>query len=574
MALTGHNLERRSIDELLHVLLNVSVTFGPPIAREKLLSVEEKLATGALHLAVLGQVKRGKSSLINALLEEPVLPTGVLPVTAIITEIRYGHIPEATVIYSTGDFRKIIPLSELPDYITESGNPGNTKQVESVEVAYPSPLLESGIVLIDTPGIGSTHTHNTRTTQHYLDRVDAGIVVLSVDPPITEVESRFIRSLKIDVPKLFFVLNKTDLFSTQEVSEIRCFLEIELARVKITSPEIFPLSAVCAGHNTSRGSSTPMPDGLDTFVQRLKIFLFEEKQRALADSAARDVLAIASTLRFASAIGARAEGMSTEELKNKRLALYGAFQQAEDETQEMHVLLRQQFADVLAEVEYDVAAYAAEAIPEVQRNLDQFQREHPQETGRLFGVLLEDFLLREVQVVFRKWQIQEDEKVQQKLDFLADRFSNQTSRILDRLERVADSLFETHVKHVSVSCTLRVESHMRYRVEHVFHSLDRFLLLLPHFLQRRIVLRKTQRTIPLLLDMNAGRIRFDYIERLQSSFDPFENELRNSVAIMVTSLRKAIEMPRTETAEFTDTVKILDDVLNETSLLISQGAVR
>jgi hypothetical protein len=404
--------------------------------------------------------------------------------------------------------------------------------------------------------------------------VDAGIVVLSVDPPITEVESRFIRSLSTDIPKLFFILNKTDLFSPQEVSEIRRFLEIELGRVKITSPEIFPLSAVCADHNTSRGSSTPMPDGLDTFVQRLRIFLFEEKQRALADSAARDVLAIASTLRFASAIGARAEGMSTEELKNKRLALYGAFQQAEDETQEMHVLLRQQFADVLAEVEYDVAAYATEAIPEVQRNLDQFQREHPKETGRLFGVLLEDFLLREVQVVFRKWQIQEDEKVQQKLDFLADRFSNQTSRILDRLERVADSLFETHVKHVSVSCTLRVESHLRYRVEHVFHSLDSFFLLLPRFLQRRIVIRKTQRTIPLLLDMNAGRIRFDYIERLQSSIDPFENELRNTVAIMVSSLRKAIEMPHTETAEFTDTVKILDDVLNETSLLISQGAVR
>ena len=70
----------------------------------------------------------------------------------------------------------------LADYITESGNPGNKKQVASVELAYPSPFLESGIILIDTPGIGSTHAHNTRTTEGYLEQVDAGIVVLSVDP--------------------------------------------------------------------------------------------------------------------------------------------------------------------------------------------------------------------------------------------------------------------------------------------------------------------------------------------------------------------------------------------------------
>jgi ribosome biogenesis GTPase A len=144
--------------------------------RDRLLALEKKLAAGQLHLAVLGQMKRGKSSFINALLGAEIRPTGVLPVTAIITEIRYGPVTDATIIYATGGLRESIAMNTLADYITEDGNPGNRKQVGSVEIAYPSSFLEGGVVLIDTPGIGSTHAHNTQTTEGYLEQIDAGIV--------------------------------------------------------------------------------------------------------------------------------------------------------------------------------------------------------------------------------------------------------------------------------------------------------------------------------------------------------------------------------------------------------------
>jgi predicted GTPase len=70
-------------------------------------------------------------------------------------------------------------------------------------------------VLIDTLGIGSTHAHNTETTEGYLEYVNAGIVVLPVDPPITEVESQFLRRIKGEIPKLFFIVNKTDIGSPE-----------------------------------------------------------------------------------------------------------------------------------------------------------------------------------------------------------------------------------------------------------------------------------------------------------------------------------------------------------------------
>jgi GTPase Era involved in 16S rRNA processing len=144
----------------------------------------------------------------------------------------------------------------LADYITEAGNPANKRQIASIEITYPLTFLERGIVLIDTPGIGSTHAHNTRTTEAYLEHVDAGIVVFSVDPPITEVESQFPREIKEDVPKLFFILNKTDIVSADEASHILRFLEEELVRLQMDSPEIFPLSARQALQQKRKASCT------------------------------------------------------------------------------------------------------------------------------------------------------------------------------------------------------------------------------------------------------------------------------------------------------------------------------
>jgi len=101
MTTTDQSTDRRieephSIEAVLRALL-MTGDFGASNSalHEKLLSLERKLASDQLHVAVLGQMKRGKSSFINALLGADVLPTGVLPVTAVITEIKYGSTPDA-----------------------------------------------------------------------------------------------------------------------------------------------------------------------------------------------------------------------------------------------------------------------------------------------------------------------------------------------------------------------------------------------------------------------------------------------------------------------------------------------
>lgn len=222
----------------------------PPALLERSRELQERLASGRLHLAVLGQFKRGKSSLINALLGAEVLPQGVLPVTLIPIFLRSGSRPEIQVVFEDGR-TEIHPPASLKDFVSEIENPRNQKGVQQVDVSYPSPLLRQGIVLIDTPGVGSTHQHNTEATLVALPRFDAGIVVLSADPPITAAEVEFLRQICQHVTHLFFVLNKIDYLKrsgngdSRGAAEAEQFLRQVLeSNLDIAQPEIFLTSAL------------------------------------------------------------------------------------------------------------------------------------------------------------------------------------------------------------------------------------------------------------------------------------------------------------------------------------------
>ena len=168
-----------------------------------------KLEANSFNLAVLGQFKRGKTTFINALLGAKVLPTAIVPLTSIVTIVKYGREPAVTVVFNGGATEAVTP-DRLPDYVTESGNPKNVKGVRHVEVSYPSGYLRDGFSIIDTPGIGSTFAHNTATTYGFLSRIDAAVFMLSVDPPISDVEMQFLADVSRNSGKFFFIMNKID----------------------------------------------------------------------------------------------------------------------------------------------------------------------------------------------------------------------------------------------------------------------------------------------------------------------------------------------------------------------------
>lgn len=187
-----------------------------------------KLAEDRFTLAVLGLFKRGKSSLMNAIIGRDLLPTGILPLTSAITVLRFGPKEQLVIDREGIFFTEETSVSRLAEYVTEQGNPGNRKKVKTARVEVPLPFLRQGLEFVDTPGIGSAIEANTATTYEFLPQCDAALFVTSVDAPLSQAEIDFLDRVRAHVRKIFVVVNKTDLLADSERDQMLAFIAATL----------------------------------------------------------------------------------------------------------------------------------------------------------------------------------------------------------------------------------------------------------------------------------------------------------------------------------------------------------
>lgn len=154
------------LDETIALMSNVKVVNQQMCAIEKL---KGRLAQNELIISVIGQFKRGKTALVNAILGDEILPVGIVPLTSVVTKIRNGNAFKAVVHFLDGSSRQV-SQTELSGFISEQENKNNHKNVDFVDLWYPCNLLEQGVTLVDTPGVGSLHRHNTETSYAFVHR--------------------------------------------------------------------------------------------------------------------------------------------------------------------------------------------------------------------------------------------------------------------------------------------------------------------------------------------------------------------------------------------------------------------
>ena len=181
-----------------------------------------------IDVAVFGRFKAGKSSFLNHLAGRAVLPIGVLPLTAIVTRLRYGPVERAVVRFLDST-AKSIPLEDIGLYVGENENPRNAKQVAGVEVELPALQSFAPLEFVDTPGLGSAFTHNTKATLHWLPNVGAALVAVSADAPLSERDLDLLDELRRHTPKIALLLTKADLLTESQRTEVLDFLRRQLA---------------------------------------------------------------------------------------------------------------------------------------------------------------------------------------------------------------------------------------------------------------------------------------------------------------------------------------------------------
>ncbi len=237
-----------------------------------------RISEGRFYVACIGQFKRGKSTLINALIGDAILPVGFTPVTAVPTVIRFGDRRRARVQVGDGSWQDV-SVSALNEYVSEECNPENAKGVRGVEVFVPSSLLASGMCFVDTPGLGSVFTGNTAATHAFIPHIDAALVVIGADPPLAGEELALVEVVAQNVQDLVLVLNKADRTTPEEKAAAIRFADQQLQ--KRLRRSLGPILEVSAGERIeNRGPERDWQELIDALHG-----LVEESGRQLIYSA-------------------------------------------------------------------------------------------------------------------------------------------------------------------------------------------------------------------------------------------------------------------------------------------------
>jgi Dynamin family len=214
MYLEHFQWQRRRLISLSERLLKVLETLDMPVLYDEVRTQIGRLQTDTLKVLVVGEFNTGKSTVLNALLGQKILPAYPVPTTALLTEVKWGEQPRAILHYHPfGDGSQKIPLEvpipELETYLVINGD--EEKLYERIELFWPLPLCRDGIELLDSPGLDDDDVYLEATIQR-VPHVDAVLFVLGCDSLPTREESMLIDRMRCaGHDAIFFLCNRFDL---------------------------------------------------------------------------------------------------------------------------------------------------------------------------------------------------------------------------------------------------------------------------------------------------------------------------------------------------------------------------
>ena len=496
----------------------------------------ERLRAGLFYVVCVGQFKRGKSTLLNALLDTTVLPTAVVPVTSTVTIVRHGERLAARMRFRGRDWEDCDPAA-IGLYVSEQHNPGNEKDVLAVEVTVPSPLLERGLCLVDTPGLGSVIFANSEATRAFVPHVDAAIIVLGADPPISAEELALVQELARTVRDIIVVLNKADRHSTAERAEVIRFTERVLEQAGHHAEPILQVSASERLAGDQEGRDWP------ALVDRLRTLARESDATLISAARQRETAALVAQLRAG--------------LEDQRVALLRPIEESERrvaEIRETMIKAERILVDVRhllnAEQECLVRRFAEErnrffesALPSTEAALRRAMSDGPSAAWQL-----RTYALDQAQAISRRVLDEWRKGAEPQADAL---YKEAERRFVELLEGVRERLRALtslrSLAHMDPAPGFRVQSGLYYtELMHVSSPSPATWVLDRAFpwWRRRAVERHARDYFRRLFDVNSARVKNDLEHRLTESRRALERDLTEALQGLVTSAETALAEAR------------------------------
>lgn len=560
--------------------------------------LREKLIEDRFNLVVVGQFKRGKTCLINALLGENLLPTAVVPLTSIVTVLTYGDTLGITVLFQDG---KTLPISrpELADYVTEAGNPRNVKGVKEVLVAYPSPALKDGVRLLDTPGVGSIYRHNTDAAYNILPQCDAALFLLSVDQPVGQAELDFLRDVRQYADRIFFLLNKIDYLPEEEMGQAMSFAAEVLREAMETEVRLFPVSAKLALRGKAEGDPQLLEQSrLPAFAAVLEAFLLREKGQVLLLSAANLLTRLLSQTRLELELERKSLTVPLHELEEKMGLFHARREAIIREKQDFDILLQGEVNRLVTlSLDRDLQIFKGDLAGRLEVQFDSFAEGHRDLALKELSEALEAFVLEEVERAFSAWYSEEEKKIERDFEEICDRFIKRINEMIDELHRFSSELFAVPFEAVDVGEVWIYESRLTFKLKEDLVGLDlltdRMTQSWPRYISgrlerfkssvfrwaNRVIVGKRRRHMLEAIEMQAGRVRYDFLDRLGKGQRRFHREMVRRLDAAVEGIGAALEHGMLEQEKGLEDVQrcrsLIEERLESTDALrIELSAVR
>jgi GTPase SAR1 family protein len=525
-----------------------------------LADLESRLRSDIFHLLVVGQFKRGKTCLLNALLGVDLLPVAVIPLTSIVTILRYGDELTVQVRFLDGREETVGP-ERLVDFVTEGGNPRNEKGVREVFITYPSPYLKDGVRLIDTPGVGSVYRHNTDVAYQYLPKADAALFLLSVEQPASQSELDFLKDVRRFSGKIFFLLNKIDYLSEPEMLESLNFAADVLREALETDVRVYPISAKSALEGKIEGSDEKLAASrLPMFTSVLEGFLTHEKGKTLLLSITGHLLRIASQRRLEMELELKSVAMPLEELRGKISIFESRRHEMLKEKERLGILLDGEIQKVIHDfLDPELQTFKNRFMSEMSGRFDAFYEGNRNLGLKELDESLAQFVVQEVERAYGQWVVGLEERLSRLLAQICDELAQRVTAIVESLQAFSSDLFNIPFRGGRSESKWRTPYVLSLRLHEEPVGLEMLAASLTQYLpglvsrrfekireamfrwaRRRIFDSRKSRMLQ-AVDMQAGQVRHHFLDRLKRAKDDFHREMLHQIDEAMEGIAGAID---------------------------------
>ena len=492
-------------------------------------SCRSAISQNEVSVAVVGRFKAGKSSFINHFTNRSILPVGVVPVTAVVTEIRFGPIERAAVHFLDGRVQEV-SVDGIATYVSERDNPENVKRVKLITVELPGLERFRGLKFVDTPGLESVLVHNTEAALKWLPNVGLALLTVSVDPPLSHQDIELLKKLYQFTPNVTVLITKVDLLAPEERSEVLGFVTEQLGKAFERAPHVAPYS-IRPGHEDLKAS-------LERNVFQRVLSRFGEERRAIIARKIDTLLRECSDYITLSLKSAELLGTQREALKEQ---LIGQQQVISDVKSQLRLIAHHAAAGTrtFAEGRFESHQKGIE-----DRLLNELATEFPKWTKSL-GFLLDSYdrwLNSAMAEHLAKISVAERSRLSEPLQRVASQIRRILQDFRDRLSDGTMRAFRIPLRTTEVEMEIHEPESPDIRIGKIFdRNWELLSPIVPVALIKGVVRSHFEREVSYKLFTNLSRLASQWEERINSALLNIQKEAERRLDELVATVRHLIE---------------------------------